>query len=220
MCNYAPLGDRLERAGKSRGRRRHRRVDVAGIEWHQHRGADQQGLSWPRATGGAALWGTSGFPDGSTSTSSSSTRILTSTTRRHSTAMAYRVNAGLGDIRFYGPTLSSPLDPSTPPAKANMAKYGSGEWTRVLIDATQSWEFETSAGVGWPPLPGHQQDRSRPGIPNRCPLGRVRDRHPLPRRRAARAADDGSAEQAPAGRVVAGRRWSRTRDLVRFPRVG
>lgn len=77
--------------------------------------------------------------------------------------MAYRVNADLGDIRFYGPTLGSPLDPSTPPAKANMSTYGSGEWTRVLIDATQSWEFETSAGVGWPPLPGHQQDRSRPG---------------------------------------------------------
>ncbi|MCV6973387.1 UbiD family decarboxylase [Mycobacterium bourgelatii] len=57
-------------------------------------------------------------------------------------AMAYRVNAGLGDISFYGPTLGSPLDPSTPPEKADMGKYGSGEWTRVLIDATRSWEFE------------------------------------------------------------------------------
>ena len=57
-------------------------------------------------------------------------------------AMAYRVNAGLGDITFFGPSLGSPLDPSTPPEKANMAKYGSGEWTRVLIDATRSWEFE------------------------------------------------------------------------------
>jgi hypothetical protein len=56
--------------------------------------------------------------------------------------MAYRVNAGLGDMTLFGPSLSSPLDPSTPPEKANMAKYGSGEWTRVLIDATQSWEFE------------------------------------------------------------------------------
>jgi 3-polyprenyl-4-hydroxybenzoate decarboxylase len=57
-------------------------------------------------------------------------------------AMAHRVNAGLGDIAVYGPTLGSPLDPSTPPQKANMAKYGSGEWHRVLIDATRSWEFE------------------------------------------------------------------------------
>lgn len=57
-------------------------------------------------------------------------------------ALAYRVNAGLGDITFYGPTLGSPLDPSTPPEKSNMAKYGSGEWTRVLVDATRSWELE------------------------------------------------------------------------------
>ncbi|OBK23033.1 benzoate transporter [Mycobacterium asiaticum] len=57
-------------------------------------------------------------------------------------AMAYRVNAGLGDISFYGHTLGSPLDPSTPPQKADMGRYGSGEWTRVLIDATRSWEFE------------------------------------------------------------------------------
>ncbi len=57
-------------------------------------------------------------------------------------AMAHRVNAGLGDISFFGPSLGSPPDPSTPPHKANMAKYGSGEWHRVLIDATRSWEFE------------------------------------------------------------------------------
>src|SRR6516162_3844300 len=45
-------------------------------------------------------------------------------------------------LAFYGPTLGSPLDPSTLPEKANMAKYGSGEWHRVLVDATRSWEFE------------------------------------------------------------------------------
>jgi hypothetical protein len=45
-------------------------------------------------------------------------------------AMAYRVNAGLGGIAFYGPTLGSSLDLSTPPEKANMANYGSGERTR------------------------------------------------------------------------------------------
>ncbi|BBZ37942.1 decarboxylase UbiD [Mycobacterium conspicuum] len=57
-------------------------------------------------------------------------------------ALAYRVNASLSDITLYGPTLGSPLDPSTPHEKANMAKYGSGEWHRVLIDATRSWESE------------------------------------------------------------------------------
>jgi 3-polyprenyl-4-hydroxybenzoate decarboxylase len=57
-------------------------------------------------------------------------------------ALAYRVNAGLGDLAFYGPTLGSPLDPYTAPEKADTARYGSGEWTRVLIDATRSGEFE------------------------------------------------------------------------------
>ncbi len=70
-------------------------------------------------------------------------------------ALAYRVNAGLGDISFYGPTLGSPLDPSTPHQKSNMAKYGSGEWHRVLIDATRSWEFEPRpewGGRHYPPI--------------------------------------------------------------------
>jgi 3-polyprenyl-4-hydroxybenzoate decarboxylase len=70
-------------------------------------------------------------------------------------AMAYRVNAGLGDIACCGPTLGSPLDPSTPPEKADMARYGSGQWTRVLIDATRSWEFEARpewGGRHYPPV--------------------------------------------------------------------
>ena len=127
-------------------------------------------------------------------------------------AMAYRVNAGLGDIAVYGPTLGSPLDPSTPPQKANMAKYGSGEWHRVLIDATRSWS--SSLGVGWPPLSGDQQDRGGIGSPNRSPMAGVRDRHPIPRRRAAGAADDGTAEQAASGRVASGHNMGSGRALT------
>ncbi|MYU21134.1 UbiD family decarboxylase [Streptomyces sp. SID8352] len=70
-------------------------------------------------------------------------------------AVAFRVNAGMGDITFYGPTFGSVLDPSTPPEKANAAKYGTGEWTRVLIDATRSWERERRPEYGnrrYPPL--------------------------------------------------------------------
>lgn len=36
-----------------------------------------------------------------------------------------------------------------------MAKYGSGEWHRVLIDATRSWEFEPRpewGGRHYPPI--------------------------------------------------------------------
>ncbi|SOJ53873.1 hypothetical protein MSIMFB_01370 [Mycobacterium simulans] len=92
--------------------------------------------------------------------------------------MAHRVNADLGDIRFYGPTLGSPLDPSTPPAKANMSKYGSGEWTRVLIDATQSWEFEPRPEWGGRHYPVINKIAPDLESRNRCPPGRVRDRHP------------------------------------------
>jgi 4-hydroxy-3-polyprenylbenzoate decarboxylase len=69
--------------------------------------------------------------------------------------VAYRVNAGAGDITVYGPTLGSPLDPSTPPAKADMARFGSGEWHRVLVDATRSWEFDPRPEWGprhYPPV--------------------------------------------------------------------
>lgn len=70
-------------------------------------------------------------------------------------AMTYRVNAGLGDIAFYGPTMGSPLDPSTPPEKNDSGRFGAGEWTRVLIDATRSWEFDPRpewSGRHYPPI--------------------------------------------------------------------
>ncbi len=70
-------------------------------------------------------------------------------------ALTYRVNAGLGDIAFYGPTMGSPLDPSTPPEKNDSARFGAGEWTRVLTDATRSWEFDPRpewGGRHYPPI--------------------------------------------------------------------
>lgn len=57
-------------------------------------------------------------------------------------AMSYRVNGGLGDVATFGPGLGSALDPSTPPELNDGAKYGTGQWTRVLIDATRSWEID------------------------------------------------------------------------------
>lgn len=70
-------------------------------------------------------------------------------------AIAYRVNAGAGDIMTYGPTPGSPLDPSTPPHENNPGKYGAGKWTRVLFDATRSWAIEPSERFGgrrYPPV--------------------------------------------------------------------
>jgi len=70
-------------------------------------------------------------------------------------AMAFRVNAGEGQLLTFGPTFGSPLDPSTPREQANVLKYGTAKWTRVLIDATRNWEFERNPGWGarrFPPI--------------------------------------------------------------------
>ncbi|MDP6175346.1 MAG: UbiD family decarboxylase, partial [Rhodospirillales bacterium] len=70
-------------------------------------------------------------------------------------AVAFRVNAGRGDVWIDGPTMGSLLDPSTLPAERDVMKYGSGKWHRVLTDATRSWEHEPSehfAGQRFPPI--------------------------------------------------------------------
>ena len=70
-------------------------------------------------------------------------------------AMAFRVNAGRGDVMIHGPTFGSVLDPSTLPADRDPVKYGTGRWHRVLIDATRSWEHEPNPQFGgrrYPPI--------------------------------------------------------------------
>lgn len=70
-------------------------------------------------------------------------------------AMAFRVNASEGQLLTFGPTFGSPLDPSTPREQADVLKYGTAKWTRVLIDATRNWEFERNPAWGnrcFPPI--------------------------------------------------------------------
>jgi 4-hydroxy-3-polyprenylbenzoate decarboxylase len=57
-------------------------------------------------------------------------------------AIAYRVNAGHGDIVVFPGIFGSPIDPSTPLEERDVNRLGSGLWNRVLVDATRSWEFE------------------------------------------------------------------------------
>lgn len=57
-------------------------------------------------------------------------------------AMAFRVNAGEGDIVMHPGTFGSVLDPSCRLEERDIYKYGGGKWTRVLFDATRNWEFE------------------------------------------------------------------------------
>jgi UbiD family decarboxylase len=70
-------------------------------------------------------------------------------------ALAYRVNAGMGDISFFPGTTGSMLDPSVPLHERDSIKYGHGKWTRVLVDATINWELEAQEHYGgsrYPPL--------------------------------------------------------------------
>jgi 4-hydroxy-3-polyprenylbenzoate decarboxylase len=70
-------------------------------------------------------------------------------------AFAFRVNAAQGQLLTFGPTFGSVLDPSTPRHQADARKYGTGCWTRLLIDATRNWEFEPNPDWGgrrYPPI--------------------------------------------------------------------
>lgn len=57
-------------------------------------------------------------------------------------AIAYRVNAGQGDLVVFPEAMGSPFDPSTPLAERDVNQLGAGLWHRVLIDATRTWKFE------------------------------------------------------------------------------
>jgi 4-hydroxy-3-polyprenylbenzoate decarboxylase len=57
-------------------------------------------------------------------------------------AMGFRVNAGEGQLLTFGETFGSILDPSIDHNTINVSRYGTGSWTRVLIDATRNWNFE------------------------------------------------------------------------------
>jgi len=70
-------------------------------------------------------------------------------------ALAFRVNAAMGDISFFPGTSGSMLDPSVPIEQRDAVKYGHGKWTRVLVDATINWELEPQEQYGgnrYPPL--------------------------------------------------------------------
>lgn len=56
-------------------------------------------------------------------------------------AMAYRVNAGEGDVIMSGPTAGSVLDPGTQREERDALLYGTGKWHRMLIDATRNWDY-------------------------------------------------------------------------------
>jgi 4-hydroxy-3-polyprenylbenzoate decarboxylase len=57
-------------------------------------------------------------------------------------ALAWRVNADMGDVVVFPEEPSNPLDPSTPLDERNPLRFGDGVAGRVLIDATVNWKLE------------------------------------------------------------------------------
>ncbi|MBU2608609.1 MAG: UbiD family decarboxylase [Chloroflexi bacterium] len=57
-------------------------------------------------------------------------------------ALSYRVNAAEDDIVFFPGTFGSVLDPSTRIKDRDEMRFGTGKWTRILIDATRNWDYE------------------------------------------------------------------------------
>lgn len=70
-------------------------------------------------------------------------------------ALAFRVNAAMGDIVLFPGSIGSLLDPSVPLRERDAKKFGQGKWTRVLVDATINWDLEPIPEYGgnrYPPL--------------------------------------------------------------------
>jgi UbiD family decarboxylase len=70
-------------------------------------------------------------------------------------ALAYRVNAGEGDVIVYGPSFGSVLDPSIRREQVEPTFHGTGKWYRVLTDATRNWDYKRWEDWGnnvYPPI--------------------------------------------------------------------
>ena len=67
-------------------------------------------------------------------------------------ALAWRVNAGEGDITIYPATWGAGLDPSVRRRDADAHLFGTGKWHRVLIDATINLDYPADRdGRRYPP---------------------------------------------------------------------
>jgi len=75
-------------------------------------------------------------------------------------ALAYRVNAEMGDIEIAHGCIGSMLDPSIPLRERDIVKYGMGTWSPVVIDATVNWNLEPEEQYGGRRLPPLASDIS------------------------------------------------------------
>ncbi len=56
-------------------------------------------------------------------------------------AFLTRVNAAMGDLVIFDNHFGSVLDPSTSFEERDLARFGTGKWARLLIDATRNWDL-------------------------------------------------------------------------------
>ena len=80
-------------------------------------------------------------------------------------AIAYRVNAGEGDIVIMRDTFGAGLDPSVRRRDRNAALFGTGKWHRLLIDATMNLDYDPDPDLGgarFPPTvwPSQQDEQA------------------------------------------------------------
>ena len=84
-------------------------------------------------------------------------------------AIAYRVNAGEGDVAIMHNTFGAGLDPAVRRRDRNAALFGTGKWHRLLIDATMNLDYDPDPDLGgarfpptvWPSPQDEQAVRAR-----------------------------------------------------------
>jgi UbiD family decarboxylase len=79
-------------------------------------------------------------------------------------AVAYRVNAAENDIVIMPDTFGAGIDPSTRKRDRNPELFGTGKWSRVLIDATMNLDYDPDpdfGGARFPPTVWPQESDLR-----------------------------------------------------------
>ena len=61
-------------------------------------------------------------------------------------ACAWRVNAGEDDIVIFPANWGAGLDPSVRRRDADVLRFGTGKWNRMLIDATINLDYDAERG--------------------------------------------------------------------------
>ena len=76
-------------------------------------------------------------------------------------ALSYRVNAAEDDIVIFPGSFGAVLDPSTRVEDRDELRFGTGKWSRILIDATRNWNYSRNPQWGGEIYPPRSTELSR-----------------------------------------------------------